>query len=73
MADYVLWRKGGPLQNEVNSIGSVDASDYTAWRSRFGNTSGSGSGLGASQVPEPRWMSLALLAAVGIALLRRGS
>ena len=72
MADYVLWRNGGPLQNEVNSIGTVDASDYTAWRSRFGNTSGSGSGLNASQVPEPALMSLAMLGAVGIALLRRG-
>ncbi len=71
MADYVLWRNGGPLQNEINSIGTVDASDYTAWRSRFGATSGSGSGLGASQVPEPAMMSLAMLGAVGIALLRR--
>jgi hypothetical protein len=71
MADYVLWRKGGPLQNEVNTVGTVDASDYTAWRSRFGNTSGSGSGLGAAQVPEPRWLSLAMLGMVGMTLLRR--
>jgi hypothetical protein len=53
-ADYVLWRNGGPLQNEVSSLGTVDAQDYTAWRARFGNTSGSGSGLGSSgAVPEP--------------------
>jgi hypothetical protein len=52
MADYVLWRNGGPLQNEVNSVGTVDASDYDAWRARFGNTSGSGSLSGAA-VPEP--------------------
>ena len=45
MADYVLWRNGGPLQNEVNSIGVVDASDYTAWRANFGNHAGSGSAL----------------------------
>ena len=62
-ADYVLWRKGGPLQNEVNSPGSVDASDYDAWRARFGNTAGSGSGsLGAGAVPEPSTSLLALLA-----------
>ncbi len=32
MADYVLWRNGGPLQNEVASTGTVDAADYDAWR-----------------------------------------
>jgi hypothetical protein len=54
MADYVLWRNGGPLQNEVSSGGVVDAADYDAWRARFGNTSGSGSGLGeGTSVPEP--------------------
>ena len=37
------WRNGGPLQNEVDNVGVVDAGDYTAWRARFGNTSGSGS------------------------------
>jgi PEP-CTERM motif len=36
-ADYVLWRKGGPLQNEVVGPGTVNAADYTAWRARFGN------------------------------------
>ena len=46
MADYVLSRNGGPLQSEVNSIGTVDSPDYDAWRARFGNTSGSGSGFG---------------------------
>jgi hypothetical protein len=54
MADYVLWRNGGPLQNEVSSSGTVDQLDYAAWRARFGNTSGSGSGLrGGTSVPEP--------------------
>ena len=43
-ADYVLWHNGGPLQNEVDAVGTVNDADYTAWRSRFGNTSGS-SGL----------------------------
>ena len=67
-ADYVLWRKGGPLQNEVDTPGTVNAQDYTEWRARFGNTSGSGSGLGGgSAVPEPT--TLTLLSAAGAALL----
>jgi len=36
-ADYVLWRKGGPLANEVDTPGTVNAADYTEWRKRFGN------------------------------------
>ena len=31
-ADYVLWRNGGPLQNEVDTPGTVNAADYTEWR-----------------------------------------
>ncbi len=66
MADYVLWRNGGPLQNEVNSIGTVDSSDYTAWRANFGHTSGSGSGVSAAAaVPEPASFGLILAAMVG--------
>jgi hypothetical protein len=63
-ADYVLWRNGGPLQNEVSGVtpGSVTAEDYDAWRSRFGNTSGSGSGNPA--VPEPAVCGL--LIAIGL-------
>ena len=41
-ADYVLWRNGGPLQNEVDAPGTVNGADYTAWRARFGNPPGSG-------------------------------
>jgi len=29
-ADYVVWRKGGPLQNEVDNPGTTNAQDYTA-------------------------------------------
>jgi len=64
MADYVLWRNGGPLQNEVNTVGTVDASDYDAWRSRFGNTSGSGS-LNGAAVPEPGSAALMLAMVIG--------
>jgi hypothetical protein len=52
-ADYVLWRKGGPLANDFTP--GVQASDYDFWRARFGGTTnpGSGSGLKTSSVPEP--------------------
>jgi hypothetical protein len=59
-ADYVLWRNGGPLQNEVDTPGTVNAADYTEWRSRFGNPPGS-----AAAVPEPASLGL-LLVCVGI-------
>ena len=36
-ADYVLWRNGGPLQNEVDVPGTINEADYTEWRARFGN------------------------------------
>src|SRR4051794_3409474 len=63
-ADYVLWRKGGTLQNEVDTPGTVNAADYAAWRARFGNTSGAG--LGAAAVPEP---AACFLLAAGLGLL----
>ena len=72
-ADYVLWRKGGPLANEVDTPGTVNAADYTAWRARFGN-SGSGSGLDAvsnAPVPEPATLLLLMFAAAGWHLRRR--
>lgn len=72
MADYVLWRNGGPLQNEVSSTGTVDAADYAAWRARFGNTSGAGSDLGAgTNVPEPMAIGV-ILGALAWAGLQRG-
>jgi len=60
-ADYVLWRHGGPLQNEVDTPGTVNAADYTEWRARFGNPPGSGSGLSGGAVPEPATTTLILL------------
>lgn len=70
-ADYVVWRNGGPLQNEVASVtpGTVTAEDYDAWRARFGNISASGSGSGAA-VPEPAALGLAGLL---FSLLRFGN
>ncbi|HEX3599739.1 MAG TPA: PEP-CTERM sorting domain-containing protein, partial [Lacipirellulaceae bacterium] len=64
-ADYVLWRSGGPLQNEIDAPGTVNAADYTAWRSKFGNTSGAGAGVGSgSVVPEPATLGLFLMSAI---------
>jgi hypothetical protein len=63
-ADYVLWRNGGPLFNEVDVPGTVDDQDYFEWRSRFGNTLASGSAASslAGAIPEPGTASLAALA-----------
>jgi hypothetical protein len=68
-ADYVLWRKGGPLQNDPTP--GVQPGDYTVWRANFAQTGGpsgpstllpgfvryvtSGSGSGGA-VPEPTSM-----------------
>jgi hypothetical protein len=73
-ADYVLWRSGGPLQNEVASPGVVDAQDYAVWRSLFGNTAASGSGLssGSSAVPEPNACTLLVVGVLFVGWTRIG-
>ena len=70
-ADYVLWRNGGPLANEVDTPGTVNAADYTEWRARFGNPPGSGSGAGSSAVPEPATMGLFMLGLAALQMNRR--
>ncbi len=63
-ADYVLWRNGGPLENEVATIGQVTLEDYTEWRTRFGTMAGGGASLGISgAVPEPSCLALGLVLA----------
>jgi hypothetical protein len=69
-ADYVLWREGGPLQNEVESVGTVTAADYDAWRARFGNTT-AGSGASNPAVPEPAALALLFSAIFGSLFARR--
>jgi formylglycine-generating enzyme required for sulfatase activity len=64
-ADYVLWRNGGPLANEVSEPGTVNQQDYVEWRARFGNTAGTGSGLGGAEVPEPSVLTCVLFAGLG--------
>jgi hypothetical protein len=72
-ADYVVWRKGGPLQNDPTT--GVSAADYTFWRSRFGSITGSGAGDGLSgaAIPEPNALLLLCIAAPGIFARRRQS
>lgn len=70
-ADYVVWRNGGPLQNEVDAPGTVNDADYAAWRARFGNTSGAGAGVSAAGVPEPGTIVLLLASVLGMSLGRR--
>jgi hypothetical protein len=71
-ADYVLWRNGGPLQNEVDTPGTVNAADYTEWRARFGKTTnGSGAGAQFAAVPEPATLALLLGAICGAFTIRR--
>jgi hypothetical protein len=61
-ADYVLWRKN------PGSFGG-DPGGYTTWRTRFGNTSGSG--LSATAVPEPGAILLFIASSVGLLASRR--
>jgi hypothetical protein len=67
-ADYVLWRKGGTLQNETLTPGTVTPDDYTPWRINYGGTwPGSGSGLGSgSAVPEPGSALLGLVSGLSL-------
>jgi hypothetical protein len=70
--DYVLWRKGGSLQNEVDTPGTVTDADYTEWRARFGNSgAGAGSGLEGTAVPEASTLALLFTAAGLIGVCRR--
>jgi hypothetical protein len=66
-ADYVLWRDGGPLQNEGDTPGTVDQADYDFWRARFGAPSGSSAALESAAVPEPASAALVIFAVVYLA------
>ena len=72
-ADYVLWRAGGPLANEVATPGEATSEDYTEWRARFGNTTGVASGnlLTGAAVPEPAACGLVMMALLVTAVVRR--
>jgi hypothetical protein len=55
VADYVLWRNGGPLLNDPTS--GVQPEDYDFWRARFGAIDRVSSSTVLS-VPEPTSSSL---------------
>jgi hypothetical protein len=65
--DYIIWRNGGPLQNETVTPGSNTIEDYNVWRSSFGNHAGSGAGLSSgASVPEPGSMLLSMITGLGL-------
>ncbi len=73
MADYVLWRNGGALQNEISSPGVDDIQDYLDWRVNFGHTAGAGSSLGGTvAVPEPGTLALMIIGAFGLRAFQFG-
>jgi hypothetical protein len=63
-ADYVLWKNGGPLQNDPTN--GVQPADYNVWRGNFGRTAGAGSALGSASVPEPGAVVLLLSGALAL-------
>jgi hypothetical protein len=72
-ADYVIWRQsvgetGLGLAADANRDQVVDDLDYRVWQANFGTISASTTAVFASSVPEPKSMSLAMLA--GLAMLR---
>ena len=75
--DSVVWRNNLgattftlPNRSGANT-GAISQADYTFWKSRFGATSGSGSGLGSAVVPEPATVGLLLVAMVGVILISK--
>jgi hypothetical protein len=81
---YTLTSLLGALDGDFNGDGRVDAADYVVWRktdgsqagyddwrTNFGRTSGSGSGLGAAGVPEPSSILLLAAAVAGLVGARR--
>ncbi len=70
-ADYVLWRNGGPLQNDP--IGPpIGPAQYDQWKANFGKpVSGVGSSNGLGQVPEPTTIAMVGLLITGLLVGRR--
>jgi hypothetical protein len=70
-ADFVLWRGGGPLENEVADPGTIGVADYDEWRARFGNPTAGSSG-NAGLVPEPTSALTLIVAGACLLFTRRG-
>ena len=73
-ADYVVWRNnvGSTTALPNDSIGgTIGTPQYNEWRTHFGQTAGSGAGVGANAaVPEPATVVMLILAAAGWCLWR---
>jgi hypothetical protein len=68
VADFIVTLIPGDFDNN----GAVDAADYDVWRAHFGQTAGSGAGVGANAaVPEPATLAMLILAAANIPTWRR--
>jgi autotransporter-associated beta strand protein len=70
-ADYVLWRNGGPLENDPTP--GVQPEDFDLWRANFGLTGGAGAAasIGNQAAPEPAAWLMAMLAAIAAGSSRR--
>jgi uncharacterized protein YjbI with pentapeptide repeats len=64
-ADYVVWRK--------NPGGNYTQNDYITWRSRFGQTAGSGAGATGAAVPEPTPIAMLFVVTLAVYSGRRSS
>jgi hypothetical protein len=67
-ADYVLWRNGGPLENDPTP--GVQPGDYNVWRTNFGRMAGAGASLASAAVPEPATAVILLGMVAGLAAVR---
>jgi hypothetical protein len=76
-ADYTVWRnhlgQSFTLPNEVAGVtpNQVTQEDYTAWKTRFGNTSSGGGSLSVGLVPETGTAVLGALALTSLLFMRR--
>jgi T5SS/PEP-CTERM-associated repeat protein len=72
-ADYTVWRNNlGSLTALPNdNTPGVDAGDYDRWKTHFGESAGSGSGIGSNAaVPEPATLGLLVVAIIALAYRR---
>jgi fibronectin-binding autotransporter adhesin len=70
MGDYIAWRRANGTNNALlndNGLGTpVGQAQLDLWRQNYGNTRGSGGGLGGSTIPEPATMLLFIIGLTGL-------